>query len=71
MNLPALSRIPTMVRQLWSDLWWGGGPQGSSTALWAWDAAKAGTRLSKWWPPPFNFVTSLNPILLKNRARDS
>jgi lambda family phage portal protein len=49
----------------------GGGPQGSSTALWAWDAAKSGTRLSTWWPPPSNFVTSLNPILLKNRARDS
>jgi lambda family phage portal protein len=71
MKLPALNRVPTLVRQLWSDLWWGGGPQGSSTAVWAWDASKAGTRLSKWWPVPSNFVTSLNPILLKNRARDS
>jgi lambda family phage portal protein len=70
MMLPALSRIPTLVRQTW-DLWWSGGPGGSSTGIWAWDAGKSGSRLSKWWPPRTDFATILNPAILKARARDA
>jgi lambda family phage portal protein len=70
MTLPALSRIPSLVRQAW-DLWWSGGPAGSSTGIWAWDASKSGSRLSKWWPPRTDFATILNPAILKARARDA
>ncbi len=67
MNLPALRRVGLMVRQTW-DLWTGGG---SSTSLLAWDAAKGGDRLKKWFPPSTDFASYLGPTLLKARARDA
>jgi lambda family phage portal protein len=71
MNLPAqLRRAGLAVRQAW-DMYWSGGPAGSSTGIWAWDASKSGSRLSKWWPPRTDFSTILSPAILKARARDS
>jgi lambda family phage portal protein len=68
MTLPApLSRARLLVRQTW-DLWTGGG---SSTSLQAWDAAKAGDRLKRWYPPSTDFAAILSPQLLKARARDA
>jgi lambda family phage portal protein len=71
MNLPApLRRAGLAVRQA-LDMWWSGGPAGSSTGIWAWDASKSGSRLSKWWPPRTDFATILSPAILKARARDA
>jgi lambda family phage portal protein len=71
MNLPApLRRAGLLLRQSW-DMWWSGGPAGSSTGIWAWDASKSGSRLSKWWPPRTDFATILSPAILKARARDA
>jgi lambda family phage portal protein len=71
MNLPAsVRRAGLAVRQAW-DMWWSGGPAGSSTGIWAWDASKSGSRLSKWWPPRTDFATILSPAILKARARDA
>jgi lambda family phage portal protein len=70
-TLPApLRRAGLALRQSW-DQWWSGGPAGSSTGIWAWDASKSGSRLSKWWPPRTDFSTILSPAILKARARDS
>jgi hypothetical protein len=72
MNLPApLRRAGLAVRQAW-DMYWSGGPSGSSTGIWAWDASKSGSRLSKWWPPRTDFATILSPAIIKARgARDA
>jgi lambda family phage portal protein len=71
MNLTApLRRAGLAVRQAW-DMYWSGGPAGSSVGIWAWDASKSGSRLSKWWPPRTDFATILNPAILKARARDA
>jgi lambda family phage portal protein len=71
MNLAApLRRAGLLLRQSW-DMWWSGGPAGSSTGIWAWDASKSGSRLSKWWPPRTDFATILSPAILKARARDA
>src|SRR5215831_3574825 len=68
MNLPALvARTGILLRQTY-DLWTGGG---SSTSLMAWDAAKTGDRLKRWWPPSTDFASYLSPQLLKARARDA
>ena len=67
MNLPALSRARMVLRQTW-DLWTGSG--GSSTSLLAWDGAKAGDRLKRWFPPSTDFAAILSPQLLKARSRD-
>jgi hypothetical protein len=63
-------QLQAVLRQSW-DMWWSGGPAGSSTGIWAWDASKSGTRLSKWWPPRTDFATILSPAILKARARDA
>ena len=57
------------MRQTW-DLWTGS-TTASSSAMWAWDAAKAGNRLKNWWPPSTDFASYLSPELLRDRARDS
>jgi lambda family phage portal protein len=70
MNLPApLRRAGLLLRQGWEQ-WWSGGPAGSSTGIWAFDSAKSGSRLSKWWPPRTDFATILSPAIIKARARD-
>jgi lambda family phage portal protein len=70
MNLPrTVARARLLLRETW-DLWAGGAGGGSSTSLLAWDAAKAGDRLKRWWPPSTNFASVLTPALLKARARD-
>ena len=69
MNLPApLTRARMALRQAW-DVWTGAG--GSSTSLLAWDAAKGGDRLKRWYPPSTDFAAILSPQLLKARARDA
>ncbi len=68
MNLPApLMRTRMLLRQTW-DLWTSGG---SSTSLLAWDAAKGGDRLKRWYPPSTDFAAILGPQLLKSRSRDA
>src|SRR5262245_61569051 len=63
MNL--LPRLRLSLRA-WQEAW-----TGSSASIVAWDAAKAGSRLSRWVPPSTDFATSLAPALVKSRARDS
>jgi lambda family phage portal protein len=71
MNLPSrIRRAGLALRQSW-DMWWSGGPAGSSTGIWAWSGAQSGQRLSKWWPPRTDFATILSPAILKARARDA
>jgi lambda family phage portal protein len=64
-----LRRAGLLMRQTW-DLWTGG-TTASSTALLAWDAAKTGDRLKRWYPPSTDFSAFLNPYLVKWRARDA
>ena len=70
MTVPApLRRAGLLVRQTWEL--WTGSSTASSTALMAWDAAKTGDRLKRWYPPSTDFSSFLNPYLLKWRARDA
>jgi lambda family phage portal protein len=64
-----LSRARVAIRSMW-DAWSSyGTPSGN---LMAWDASKAGSRLSKWVPPSGNFASAyIQPALLRSRSRDA